>query len=180
MSAVTVLPTHRRRGILRAMVATEHATAREQGQVFGMLYAAEYPIYGRFGYGVACREATWTLDAERTRFHGSRSGSVALVTPDESLRATLQGVFDAWRRCQVGEIRRRDYSWDFELGLREEFWGRGWKGFVVVHRDAAGTVDGYARYHSEEKWEQRQPRNTLIVDELHALNDEANVDLWRF
>jgi predicted acetyltransferase len=180
VSAVTVIPTHRRRGILRAMVATEHDAIREQGQVFGMLYAAEYPIYERFGYGPACRESTWTLDTDRTRFHGSRAGTVELVTPGEDVRGTLLGVFDAWRARQVGEIRRREYTWDFDLGLREEFWGPRWKGFVALHRDKSGTVDGYARYHPEAKWEQRQPRNTLIVDELHALTDEANADLWRF
>jgi predicted acetyltransferase len=180
VSAVTVIPTHRRRGILRAMVATEHETIREQGQVFGMLYAAEYPIYGRFGYGPACRESTWTLDTHRTRFYGPRAGTVELVTPSDDVRATLLGVFEAWRVRQVGEIRRREHMWDFELGLREEFWGPRWKGFICLHRDEAGSVDGYARYHPEEKWEQRQPRNTLVVDELHALTDAANADLWRF
>ncbi len=40
--------------------------------------------------------------------------------------------------------------------------------------------DGYVRYHVDEKWEQRQPRSVLHVDELHALGDEAYVDLWRF
>jgi predicted acetyltransferase len=180
VSAVTVLPTHRRRGVLRAMVATEHATAREQGQVFAMLYAAEYPIYGRFGYGPACREATWTLDTERTRFHGSRTGTVELVTPADAVRSSLKAVFDAWRVRQVGEIRRREQSWDADLGLREEFWGPRWKGFVALHRDAGGAIDGYARYHPEEKWEQRQPRNTLVVDELHGQTDAAITDLWRF
>src|SRR5262245_56925994 len=121
MSAVTVLPTHRRRGILRAMVATEHAAVREQGQVFGMLYAAEYPIYGRFGYGPACREATWTLEADGTRFHGARAGSVELVTPDADAAVMMTAVFEAWRVRQVGEIRRLGHTWDFALGLREEF-----------------------------------------------------------
>jgi predicted acetyltransferase len=145
-----------------------------------MLYAAEYPIYGRFGYGPACRESTWTLDTHQTRFHGSRTGTVELVTPSEDVRATLLVVFEAWRVRQVGEIRRREHTWAFELGLREEFWGPRWKGFVALHRDDAGSIDGYARYHPEAKWEQRQPRNTLVVDELHALTDAANADLWRF
>ncbi len=180
VSAVTVLPTHRRQGVLRAMVATEHAAIREHGQVFGMLYASEYRIYGRFGYGPACREATWTLDAERTTFHGSPEGSVELVTPGDDARAALRSVFDAWRFRQVGEIRRRDHSWDFELGLRDEFWGAKWSGFLAIHHDAAGEVDGYARYRPEERWEQRQPRNTLLVDELHGLTQEASAALWRF
>lgn len=47
--AVTVLPTHRRRGILRAMTAAAHRDFRDRGEVFGLLHSAEYPIYGRFG-----------------------------------------------------------------------------------------------------------------------------------
>ena len=117
VSAVTVLPTHRRRGVLRSMMATEHAAIREHGQVFGLLHASEYRIYGRFGYGPASREATWTLDAERTTFHGSPEGSVQLVTPGEETRAALRSVFNTWRVGQVGEIRRRDHAWDFDLGL---------------------------------------------------------------
>ena len=54
------------------------------------------------------------------------------------------------------------------------------KGFVVIYRDEAGTVDGYARYHVDEKWEQRQPRNGLVIDDLHALTDDAYAALWRF
>ena len=180
VSAVTVLPTHRRRGVLRSMVATEHAAIREHGQVFGLLHASEYRIYGRFGYGPASREATWTLDAERTAFHGSPEGSVELVTPGEETRDALRSVFEAWRVGQVGEIRRPDHAWDFDLGLRDEFWGPTWKGFLAIHRNAAGVVDGYARYRADERWEQLQPRNTLQVDELHGLTKDASAALWRF
>ena len=180
VSAVTVLPTHRRRGVLRSMTATEHAAIRESGQVFGLLHASEYRIYGRFGYGPGTREATWMLDAERTTFHGSPEGSVELVTPGDEARAALSSVFDAWRVGQVGEIRRRDHSWDFDLGLRDQFWEPKWSGFLALHRNVAGEVDGYARYRAEERWEQRQPRNTLQVDELHGLTLEASAALWRF
>jgi predicted acetyltransferase len=51
---------------------------------------------------------------------------------------------------------------------------------VVLHRDDAGVVDGYARYHVEERWEQRQPRNALVVDDFHAIGDAANAAIWRF
>ena len=50
----------------------------------------------------------------------------------------------------------------------------------MVHRDPSGSVDGYARYHAEEKWEQRQPRTIVRVDDLHALTDDAYAELWRF
>jgi predicted acetyltransferase len=180
VTTVTVLPTHRRRGILRAMVAAEHAAMRERGEAIGLLYASEYPIYTRFGYGPGVRDATWSLDTRSTAFHGEATGQLELVKPDPDAIAAMKGVFDAWRARQVGEIRRRDFGWEFDLGLRESVWGPTWKGFVVVHRDASGTVDGYARYHVDEKWEQRQPRNGVIVDDLHALTDDAYSSVWRY
>ncbi len=180
VSGVTVLPTHRRRGVLRQMVAAEHAAARDRGEVLGLLYAAEYPIYGRFGYGPASHEATWTLESNTTGFHGAATGGVEVLKPGPEARDTIRTVFEAWRLRQPGEIRRRDYHWDFDLNLRESAWGDPWKGFLVAHRDESGTTDGYARYHAESKWEQRQPRNALVIDELHALTDEAYGSLWRF
>ena len=180
VSAVAVLPTHRRRGILRAMVEAEHDAIRQRDEAFGLLYASEYPIYGRFGYGPGVREATLTLDTRKTGFHPASSGRVELVKPDADAIAPLKDVFEQWRHRQPGEIRRRDVRWEYDLALRETAWGPPWKGFVVLHRDPAGSVDGYVRYHAEDKWEQRQPANPVTVDELHALNETAYASLWRF
>lgn len=180
VSAVTVLPTHRRQGVLTQMVATGHATARERGEMFGVLHASEYPIYGRFGYGMAAREAVWTVQTTGLGFHPGRTGSVEMAAIDAAARDTVVGVFDAWRARQPGEIRRREVSWEFDLALREEFWGTPWKGWLAFHRDADGVADGYVRYHADGTWENRQPRGTLHVDELHGLTDEATATLWRF
>jgi predicted acetyltransferase len=162
------------------MLAAEHAAIRERGEALGLLYASEYPIYGRFGYGMAARQATWTLDTAATGFHGPMAGSVELVAPSEASRDTIRAVFETWRVRQPGEIRRRPWSWDFALALREEPWGPTWKGFLAVHRGSTDEVDGYARFHADETWVDRQPRNTLVVDELHALDDDAYRTLWRF
>ena len=51
---------------------------------------------------------------------------------------------------------------------------------MAVHRDDSGSIDGFVRYHVETKWEQRQPRNTLEVDDLHTLTDDGDAALWRF
>jgi predicted acetyltransferase len=177
---VAVMPTHRRRGLMRRMTAAAHADSRERGEVAAMLYAAEYPIYGRFGYGVACREARWSVDVSSTTFACETDGRVELVRPAEESRDLMIGVFDQWRVRQPGEMRRRAYGWDFDLGLREDAWDPRWKGFVALHRNATGDVDGYVRYHGEDKWEHGQPRSVLVVDELHALSDDAYLALWRF
>ena len=180
IAGVTVLPTHRRRGILRALVAHEHAAIRERGEVVGLLYAAEYPIYGRFGYGPATRIARWTLDASGASFHGTPSvGRVEIVAPTADTAAQMAALFNTVRRSAPGEIKRRDYHWEYDLG-RETAWGDRWKGFVALRHDRHGTVDGYVRYHAEPDPGQRQPRVRLVVDDLHATNDGAYAALWRF
>jgi predicted acetyltransferase len=180
VAAVTVMPTHRRRGILRGMTAAEHDAIRGRGEAVAMLYASEYGIYGRYGYGPACRVATWTLDALATSFHGDPVSGVELVVPDTAVRDTVEAVFEAWRMRQPGELRRRPFRWEDELGLKEPTWGETWKGLLALHRDAAGNVDGYARYQAEGRFEQRQPRGRIKVNELHALTDVAYHALWRF
>jgi predicted acetyltransferase len=180
VSAVTVKPTHRRRGILRAMVAAEHGAMRERGEAVSLLYASEYPIYGRFGYGPAVRTATWVLDATATSFHGEPPRGIELEAPNEAIRDAIKGVGEAWFSRTPGEIRRRDHTWDYDIGLRESAWDGRWKGLLAVRRDAAGTVDGFVRYRPTQTWERRQPRSTLEVDDLFALNAEAEAALWRY
>ena len=179
ITAVTVLASHRRRGILRSMVAAAHREIRDRGEVAGILHASEWPIYGRFGYGAGTREAAWILDTRATAFIGESSGEVSILRVDEATRDVLMGVFDVWRLRQPGEIRRRAVMWDDWLGLVDPGWGERWKGFIAVHC-VGDDVDGYVRYHVESKWERRQPRDVLVLDELHALTDEAYLSLWRY
>src|SRR5262245_47455082 len=179
LSSVSVMPDYRRRGILRRMVAAEHAAARERGEAIAILYAAEYQIYGRFGYGPACTEATWTLDTRSTGFVGEPTGSVEIATADEASRDASIAVFDAWRARCPGEIRRLAYRWDYQFGIRVSG-DEAWNGVVALHRDADGVVDGYVRYKVEEKWELRQPRATITVEDLHGVDRAAEAELWRF
>ena len=181
VSAVTVLPTHRRQGILRSMIAAEHEAMRDRGEPLALLYAAEYPIYGRFGYGPGCRITTWNLHTKETAFHAHPPGSVEFVEPSEASREIVKRVFDARRLQLPGEIQRRDYRWDFDLGLRAEtVWEKRWKGFLVLRHDTAGNVDGYVRYRAEEKWELGQPRGVITIDDFQATTDDAYAALWRF
>jgi predicted acetyltransferase len=176
---VTVLPTQRRRGTLTAMIDRTHRDARERGEAVALLYAAEYPIYGRFGYGAACRVATWILSSRETSFTGAATGSMELVPPAQAA-AALPDVYEQWRCRRTGEIRRLDYRWEFELGLHEQSRGNAWRGRVALHRNDAGVVDGYVRYTGEEKWEQNLPRGVITVDELHGVDDAAYDALWRY
>jgi predicted acetyltransferase len=180
VSAVTVLPTHRRRGILTAMAAKEHGALVERGEAAGLLYASEYGIYGRFGYAPATHVTDWVVDRRAAGVRGASTGSVELVTVDEAAKALLKGIFESWRPRRAGEITRTEAGWDFRLGLRDDAWDQRWKGWVLVHRDASGAPDGYARYKADPKWEHHAAVGELIVQELVTLDREAYAALVRF
>ena len=180
VSGVTVLPSHRRRGILTGMAAREHAALVERGECVGLLYASEYPIYGRFGYAPGTRTADWVITTRATGMLGIADGTVELAVPDETTREVLKGVFEAWRPRQAGEITCRDVTWDSRLGLLDEPWGERWKGWVLFHRDASGAVDGYARYKAIPKWAGHAPQAVVEVQELQALTPGAYAGLVRF
>ena len=182
VAAVTVLPTHRRRGVLSAMADREHRAALERGDAMALLYCSEFGIYGRFGYGPATRHGTWTIDTRATRLvpPAADEGTVELVTPSESVKDVVRGVYEEWRLTQVGEIRRREHGWELRLGLRPEPWGDGWKGWLVLHRSPAGAVDGFLRYSAAMREQGQLPGGEVTVNELVALDDAAEMALWRF
>ena len=104
VAAVTVLPTHRRRGILTRLAAAEHGALRERGEAVGLLYASEYSIYGRFGYAPGTRHTAWQVTTGATRMRGEPTGTVQLVAPDAGARDQARAVFEDWRVRQPGEI----------------------------------------------------------------------------
>lgn len=53
VTAVGVLPSHRRRGALTALMREQLTSFRERGECLAVLLAAEAVIYRRFGYGPA-------------------------------------------------------------------------------------------------------------------------------
>ncbi|HET6210175.1 MAG TPA: GNAT family N-acetyltransferase, partial [Jatrophihabitans sp.] len=61
LTQVSVAATHRRQGLLRRMLTQSLADAKERGEVASLLRAAEWPIYGRFGYAPASFAANYTI-----------------------------------------------------------------------------------------------------------------------
>ena len=58
---ITVSPTHRRQGVLTAMMRRQLDEVHEAGrEPVAALYAAEASIYGRFGYAPASWRGAWT------------------------------------------------------------------------------------------------------------------------
>ena len=62
---VAVEVTHRRRGVLRALMQRQLADYRAAGKPAAILTASESGIYGRYGYGVATQVRKVEIDRRR-------------------------------------------------------------------------------------------------------------------
>ncbi len=178
VSAVSVRPTHRRRGLLTRMITEDLRGSADRGEAASILIAAEWPIYGRYGYGPATWQAKWTLRTRAATFQTPPAGSVEVVDA-LTARSIVPGIYEAFVANQPGAIDRPDHRWDSELGLVESPGRPKWKGQVVIHRNAAGEPDGYARFHGEENWVDMFPEHRMVLDELHGVTPEVDIDLWR-
>jgi predicted acetyltransferase len=182
VTVVTVLPTHRRRGILRAMMARVTATARDRGEPLAALWASEGAIYGRFGYG----PATWIREA-RTGLRGGlalREPTTATVVPPLRLvpaaeaGPVLAPIFAGAMGRRPG-LMSRDETW-WTVRILED---------PADERDGAGPLrvvvagdDGYALYRVREG-EHTGPvsaHTTVEVEELVAVTPAAERELLRF
>jgi predicted acetyltransferase len=178
ISGVTVLPTHRRRGLLRAMMLEELAAARGRGEPLAILVASEGSIYGRFRFGPATDAVGLELSARETRFAVEGRGEVALAEPEEFVAAAA-AVYEAHRRATPGAIAREPHWWRAPAGL-EPGWLRGEATTrLALVRDEGGGVTGYARWHVDDDWDGHRPRVVLTVDELFGADVAAEARLWR-
>ena len=178
VSAVSVKPTHRRRGTLTQMAHDDIARAAARGDAVCVLIASEWPIYGRFGYGPATWQATWSVRVRAARILVDPVGSVEIVDARQA-REVLPKLYDRCAANQPGEIGRTETRWDSDLGLVEIPGRPKWRGQIVLHRTAAGEPDGFARFHGEENWVDMAAEHVMLLDELHGETLEAELDLWR-
>ena len=177
LTHVTVLASHRRRGLLSRMILDDLDACARRGDAVSVLVAAEYPIYGRFGYGPATEGVRIEVDTVGLTVTGDRSGSVETVDR-ATYRAAAPAVYDAYRLGQPGAIQRDGWWWDVTLGI-VAVEGRTAPAFFALGRSAAGEVDGCVAFRIEDNWVEVRPRDRLLVDDLVGATTEAAVRMWR-
>ena len=86
ITSVSVHPTHRRRGILTALMRRLLDDLRGR-EAISALWASEGAIYGRFGYGMATLSTELEVRRAHSAFRGGYrpSGSMRLVERDEAM-----------------------------------------------------------------------------------------------
>lgn len=178
VTAVTVRPTHRRRGILRTMITSDLQRAREAGLALAGLTASEATIYGRFGFGAATSTAEIRLDTRGgLDFTAGATGSIA-VADSAKLKFLAPDIYRAHLHRTDGALGRQYGYWMRASGdWSEESFEPDKALRGVLHYDADGVPDGYAAYKSLG-W--RTEPHTVKVTDLVAANDDAYRELWRY
>jgi predicted acetyltransferase len=182
LTAISVLPTHRRRGILRAMILRHFEDVEARGEPVSALGASESVIYGRFGYGMATMFADYEIDPRHGAFLpgvATGAGRLRMLEPEEAAKV-LPALYERYRAGQPGEVSRKPAWW--ERHVRDPEWAR--DGFSrkvdVVYESEPGRVDGWVSYRTQERWPDGFPGNLAKVRMLVGLTPEADAALWRY
>ena len=180
VTGVGVWPTHRRRGVLTALMRRQLADLRAAGESYAALWASEGSIYGRFGYGPATSEIEAGIDTAhaelQTKIPRDLAPMVRLARPTD-VRTDLETVFSQVAEEELGRFRR-DASW-WDRVLRDPPEQRGDRGplrAVLVYEDDAPM--GYALYRTLKKWDRTGSHSELVVQEIVATTATAHVSLY--
>ena len=169
VSWVCVAPTHRRRGVLRTMLAELHGRMAGTYPVAG-LEASEGGIYGRFGYGPATVVETVSVDRRGADVLADvpDPGGVRIVRPVEH-RERIEEIYERWRLRTPGGLVTPPRMWDEVFGDREVARRGGGPLMVLLHDD------GFALYRIHGDGE----RKSVAITKLAAVTVDAYVALWR-
>jgi predicted acetyltransferase len=115
VSLVAVFPSHRRQGILSALMRRQLADVNERGEAVAALFASESGIYGRYGYGRASWHAAYRLSRGEGALAPGAPADPGLrlrIAEPLSVRAELARVYDRALAKRPGLYARTAPWWD--------------------------------------------------------------------
>ena len=181
VTTVAVLPTHRRRGILRELMRAQLDDVHERGEPVAYLWASEATIYGRFGYGLASLGGEIKIPRARSGFVDgvTTDGRVRLVSRDEALE-TFPSIYERVAVETPGMFSRTREWWETRT-LNDPGWRRGGSGelnYALLEVD--GRAEGYALYRLNPSFEYGSSTGTTSVGEAMGATPSAVASIWRF
>lgn len=178
-TVVTVMPTHRRQGLLRTLMREHLAEVHQNREPLAALWASETSIYGRFGYGPATERVVMKLDKQFARMQQPvdiRNG-MRLIDGDEAL-AVFPGIYQQAIVSRPGTFARHHVWWEHRVLYDPEEMRQG----ATSHRRVLHTRDadpcGYLIYRTVG--EPGRGPNRVQVVELIGVDPEAEKALWQY
>jgi predicted acetyltransferase len=179
---VGVLPTHRRRGILRKMMVRQLNDLRERGEPLAALWASEAAIYGRFGYGAASRSVALKIPRGADFLQEVPTDPtlrLTLMSPDESMPIAAS-IYAEEAARRPGMMARVAPAWQ-ALGV---FDPPSERGDATALRSVVASDDNgpraYARYRVANAHNAEFGTGEVRVHEVFALDPAAEAAIWRF
>jgi predicted acetyltransferase len=172
VTQVGVQPTHRRRGMLTALMHRQLADVQEGGrEAIAALWATESAIYGRFGYGMASLVACLAVTSQDTVLGAVPNLQVQLREAGEAIPA-MRAAHDA-ARPRVPGMLDRDEPW--------------WERIVRPADDAEGPLRAaivedvaYAVFDVKPGMEHGRPSGEVRLRELVATTPAGHAAIWDF
>ncbi len=179
---VSVLPTHRRRGVLSSIMRRQLNDIRDRGEPLAILWASEAGIYGRYGYG----RASWHLGFTFSRGEGTLAKTVPsdpalvlrLVEPSAAL-PELAKVYDTVLPSRPGLFARNESWWERTIrDPADERRGASPLRCLLAEDDSGPR--GYALYSGLGQPDSGAflPAGVLTVRELVSADPVASAALW--
>ena len=170
---VSVLPTHRRRGVLRALMQHQLTGYAAAGEPAAVLTASEGGIYRRFGYGPATYSVKISIDRRFAQLRVPVDCSEVEFLPAEVARTRLPELHQRWRQQVPGALSRTASWWDYLFTDRESHRGGMTEKFYLVH------PDGYLAYRVAEQWNDGHAANRCLIVDYRYSTAAAHAALWQ-
>ena len=181
VTMITVLPSHRRRGVLRSMMGDLLDAMRDRGEIVTGLTASEGSIYGRFGFGRATESRQVTLLTPRVQWHDEApaAGDVRIVELGE-LADVAPRLHEARRSVTSGMMSRTSRMWERTLADVPSDRDGASRLFAAVHRGDNGADDGLMTWRVVNNWGAESAPNEVRVRMLLAPDPAVELAMWRF
>ena len=177
-TAVVVAPTHRRQGVLRAMMRAHLDDVKEHGEPIAALWASDSAIYGRFGYG--CASICYDIEIEPDHAKLSRLASppapARMIDRAQALEI-VPPLYDRLRMEIPGFFARSPHWWE-----DRSFWDSESTGgttnlrYAVV--DGEDGASGFASFRTKAHWDEGHGSGKVIIQDLFAATPEAWAGIW--
>jgi predicted acetyltransferase len=178
---VGVLPTHRRRGIMRSMMRAQIDDAHSRGEPLAILWPSEESIYGRFGYGMASLAGELDIPKSACGFIRpcESRAEVRLLHEAESHDALFE-IYEQVRRQSVGMISRSPAWWKSRQLFDSEYGRAGGARLNCALVALDGKPQAYALYRLQQLFEGGTTAGHVRVIEALSTTSEATREVWRF
>jgi predicted acetyltransferase len=176
---VGVVPTARRRGVLRAMMAFQLADVHARGEALAALFAAEPAIYGRFGYGLASKQLALLVPRGAGGLDAPQDPTLtARILPVAQAGRPVAQVYDAVRGQRAG-LPARDETWWLRCSDDQPAHRNGASELRALVVTDAQQARAYALFNVKEDWSNGSSASTVEIRESLAADPAASGLLWR-